>query len=113
MSASPENRTYPLYRKSHPPLCKNYSPPVGADSTLFRHQILLHELLVERDAQARSVRDFHPPVDRLHLLDRQLVPQRRILDAVLEHERVTTRAEPVDARGYGERARVTVVAEPR
>ena len=44
---------------------------------------------------------------------RQLVPQRRVLDAVLEHERVAAGAEPVDARGDRQRAGVAVVAQPR
>src|SRR5262249_33801919 len=49
----------------------------------------------------------------LHLLDGQFVPQRRVLDAVLEHERIPACRKPVDARSHSQWTRIAVVAESR
>src|SRR3954470_13097047 len=78
----------------------------------LRDEVLLDEALVQRHAEAGAVGHLDVPVHRLDLLDGQFVPQRRVLDAVLEHERIPAGAQPVDARGHGDRARVAVVAQP-
>ena len=50
---------------------------------------------IEADiAEARAVGHGDPAVHRLHLLDGQLVPQRRVLDAVLDQQSVDRPREP-------------------
>src|SRR5688572_19688174 len=85
--------------------------PIEAFSTGLGDQVSLDEVLVDGHPQAGPVRRPHPPVHRLHPLDGQLVPQRRVLDAVLKHEGVPAGAQPVGARGDGDRAGVAVVAQ--
>ena len=71
-----------------------------------------HEFFVEGHAESRPVRDRDRSVDGLEFLGGQFVPQGKILDTILEQERVTTGAEPVQAGGDSQRARVGVVAQP-
>src|SRR6185503_9147643 len=54
-----------------------------------------------------------PPVLRLEPFLSEFIPHRRILDAVLEDERIAAGAKPVKARRHGDRTGVTMIAKAR
>src|SRR5687767_1475856 len=80
-------------------------------SARFGDEMCPNEILVQRHSKSRTVRDFHPTVPRLHFLDREIMPQRRVLDAILKQERVAASAQPVSTSGNGDRAGVTMIAQ--
>ena len=73
--------------------------------------MIFDEIFVECHSQTRAFGDSHPAFHGLHFFDRHLVPQGGIFDAILEDECIAAREKPVQARGDGERACVTVIAE--
>jgi hypothetical protein len=78
----------------------------------FGDKVLPNKVVVQCDAEARPVGNADPAGVGLHALGRQIVTQRRILDAVLEQEGIAARAEPVQAGGDGDRTGIAVIAEP-
>jgi hypothetical protein len=56
---------------------------------------------------------FDPAIDGLDLFFGELMPHRRVIDAVLENERIPARAQPVEACGHGDGAGITMVAKAR
>src|SRR5580704_7540305 len=85
--------------------------PIAASAARFGHQGRFDEILIERNAKPRTVEHLNRAVNRLNLFERQFVPQRQVLDAVLKQKSVATRRQPMQAGGNRERARVTVVAQ--
>src|SRR5687767_3432367 len=79
----------------------------------FANQVLTNEVFVQCHAQAWPDRHFHPAVNRLHPLIRQLMAKRRIFDAILEQKRIAAGSEPMNTRRDGDRTRVTMIAKPR
>src|SRR5262245_4656223 len=61
----------------------------------FSDEVLLDERFVQRHTESGSVGHCYPSIASLKFLVRQLVPHRRIVDAILEDKRVAACAEPV------------------
>src|SRR5580765_6143991 len=84
----------------------------GFSSPRLRNQTFLHEFFVQGDAQAGSVRHGDPAVVGLQFFPCQLVPHWRVIDTILEDERVAAGGQPMQAGGHRDGTSVTMVAEP-
>src|SRR5881394_1110044 len=84
----------------------------GFSSPRFRDETFFHEFFVQGDAQAGSVRHGDPAVFGLQFFPCQLVPHWRVIDTILEDERVAAGRQPMQAGGHRDGTSVTMVAEP-
>ena len=72
-----------------------------------------NEILIQRHTKSRSIWHGDPAIHRLNRLVRQLMPKRRILHAILKHERIAASAQPMQARCRGYGTGIAMIAQPR